>query len=159
MVIIHAGIQKRPFSWRQKQNCKTFKDSWAERHRSDFADRKKWYWRGAQSVTFYWKNQSDGKLLISHTLALPQLILTILFPNSQYQFQVFGREWWFLAGKWMIVMVLLAGPPPPEHWWLLKITADFSGTDCMALYECCICWMLNKFCVYRCQETERINSP
>ena len=66
-------------------------------------------------MTFYWKNWSGGKFLISPTLALPQLVLTILFPNSQYHFQVFGGELWCLAEKRMTVMVLLAGPPSPAH--------------------------------------------
>lgn len=153
------GSKKGHFPGGRNKTAKALEAAWQRAVGLTFLTEKRWYRRGAQSVTFYLKNQSGGKLLISHTLALPQLVLTILFPSSPYQFQVFGGELWFFAGKWMTVVVLLAGPPPPAHWWLLKITADFSGTDCMVLYECCICWMLNKFCVYRCQETETINSP
>lgn len=64
VVRVPAGIQTKPFSWRQNENRKSFRGRWARSHRSEFDDRKKWFWRWARSVTFYWKNQSGEKLLI-----------------------------------------------------------------------------------------------
>lgn len=73
MVIIHVGIKKRPFSWRQKQNCKSFRGSWAESRGSDFPDRKKVISEGSAVCDFLleesvrWKTLDQSYLSVVST--------------------------------------------------------------------------------------------